>query len=229
MKKIASITAVVALFLGLIFSQVFASGSTAEIAAKRTPKPNETELGRKPDNLENQPGKQENKEKKADKTNKHAGKKTIFRGVVSSFEGSVLELSVKNGESVKISYDPNITEVKTPGHNTGEATIQVGQQVLVQAVKTDQDNYTALRVQIKPDKPQHIHRVGEVTDYQPGKSITVTDKKGSTTFRIAEGVKILPAERADSLKDGSWVTIISPRDPNGGEPVAMGIVVHPEK
>jgi hypothetical protein len=40
-------------------------------------------------------------------------------------------------------------------------------------------------------------------------------------------VKILPAERADLLVVGAWVTIISPRDVTQVEPVALGIVVHP--
>jgi len=38
----------------------------------------------------------------------------------------------------------------------------------------------------------------------------------------------LPKGRQDLLKDGAFVTVISPRSFAGVDPVAKGIVVHPE-
>ena len=163
----------------------------------------------------------------ADKANKKAGRKYNFKGEVTSFDGGVIVITGKRGGTATV--DAN-TEIKVSGPEGGAAAIQVGQQVMVQAVKVD-NGFLALRVHLFPNKPAHIHRVGQVTDYQPGVSITVQDKKGTTTFQIAPDVKILPAVRVDQLKVGSRVTIISPARVNkdAGHPVAKGIVVHPEK
>jgi hypothetical protein len=87
----------------------------------------------------------------------------------------------------------------------------------------------AIGIDVIPGKPEHVHRVGIVTAYTPGVSITVQDiQGGSSTFLLAPNLKILPADRAGDLKVGSLVTVISRRDPSGGPLTAEGIVVHPE-
>jgi hypothetical protein len=81
-----------------------------------------------------------------------------------------------------------------------------------------------------PGKPNKVHRVGIVTEYTEGSSITIQDKDGNTfTFAITSETKLLPAERAETLEVGSRVTIIAPRDPASGGVKVKGIVIHPAK
>lgn len=225
MKKNLCISIIVPLFLMLFFSQAFAASSARQdIKPKNTPKPGETESMGKPETSDAQ---QQQVDEKGNKPEKHPGKKYNFKGVVVSFDGSQLVLNTKDGTPVTFTVDEN-TDIKFSGPKDGTEKLQENQGAIVQAVKTEKDAYLAVRIHVMPDKPQRIHRVGEVTAYDDRNSITVQDKKGSTTFKIATDVKILPAERAGMLKTGARVTIISPRDPSGGMPVAKGIVIHPE-
>ena len=81
-----------------------------------------------------------------------------------------------------------------------------------------------------PGKPTKIHRVGTVTAYSAGTSITIQDKDGNLfTFALTADTKILPPDTTRTLGDGARVTIISRRDPSGGPLTAQGIVVHPDK
>jgi len=80
----------------------------------------------------------------------------------------------------------------------------------------------------KGSKPEKIHRVGIVTAYTPGESITIRAGNSMTyTFTLIGNTKILPKDRADKLAVGRRVTIISPRNVRGGALAAQGIVVHP--
>ena len=80
----------------------------------------------------------------------------------------------------------------------------------------------------RPGKPPKVHRVGIVTAYTPGTSITIQAKNGMTyTFTLTESAKILPLERTNQLTVGRRVTIIAPRDVTSGGWRALGIVVHP--
>lgn len=230
MKKTLSISLIAILLLALFFTQAFAvSSADPGVKPKQTPKPGETETVEAPEAQEVEQDQQESQGNKPDKAEKKAGKKYNFKGEVVSFDGGTLVLTPKKGGSnVTVTVDGN-TVIQFSGPKDGASEIKPGQGVMVQAVKTDGDAYLAVRVHVMPGKPQHVHRVGEVTAYEAGKSITVQDKKGSTTFQIATDVKILPAERVNMLKVGARVTIISPNDPSATTPVARGIVVHPEK
>lgn len=71
--------------------------------------------------------------------------------------------------------------------------------------------------------------VGVVVVYIPGVSITIIDQKGNQSeFALDPAVKIRPSGKADSIKVGSFVTVIAPASLNKGKQVAVGIVVHPE-
>jgi hypothetical protein len=71
-------------------------------------------------------------------------------------------------------------------------------------------------------------RVGWVTAYTPGSSITIEGHDGSfSTFSLTSSVKILPPGRASQLAVGSRVTILAKADPSTGGWMAFGIVVHP--
>jgi hypothetical protein len=227
MKKIVSVAGIVVLMCMLFITQAFAkapqtpqSGSAS--AVKATP----TALTDGSDTLT---GQTQGKGQKPDKALKHSGKKYNYKGEVASFDGTTLVITLKNGAEATLTVDEN-TVLKFPGHKDATVELQEGDQVAAQAVKTEDESYLALRVTVIPGKPERVHRVGTVTEYTEGESIMVEAKDGSTTtFKIAPDVKILPAERADSLKVGSFVTVISPRDVAGGEVIAAGIVVHPDK
>lgn len=219
MKKALSIALIVILGLGLFFSQALAFGTRPVVNTKPTPKSstttefeqNQTDQGNKPD-----------------KTNKLAGKKYNFNGVVVSYASGSLVLTDKRGQTITVALDAN-TIIKIAGSKDATTDIQPDARVIVQAVKAENQTFRALRVVVVPGKPKHVHRVGEVTAYEVGVSITVKDSKGSTTFQIAPDIKILPADRAGELKVGARVTIISPRNPSSDKLLAKGIVVHPTK
>lgn len=79
-----------------------------------------------------------------------------------------------------------------------------------------------------PGKPTIVHRVGTVTEYTPGISITILAVDGNTyPFTFTADTRILPADRAVELAVGSRVTVIAPRDPGALSWTATGIVVHP--
>src|ERR1051325_87471 len=126
----------------------------------------------------------------------------------------------------------NVPPVKnTPGtKDKAPKSIQAGMSVMIQAIRDQSYHLVALRVMAIPGKPSKIHRVGIVTEYTAGKSITIKDKKGDTySFTLNSDTKLLPAERVDSLAVGSLVTIIAPRDPASGGVTVKGIVIHPAK
>src|SRR5262249_39712384 len=131
-------------------------------------------------------------------------------------------------QTFQVTSDTRI-HIPTLGGSASLSDINVGVQAMVQVLKDD-PTLTALFITVVPGKPQPVHRVGIVTAYTPGVSITVEDKNGeSSTFLLTPDTKILPRERASQLGVGSLVTIISRRDPTGGPLTAQGIVVHPNK
>lgn len=71
--------------------------------------------------------------------------------------------------------------------------------------------------------------LGVVVAYLPGVSITIIDVHGiQTEFALDSSLKIEPADKADSLKVGSFVTIIAPANVDKTKKTAVGIVVHPK-
>ena len=162
----------------------------------------------------------------AEKAQARPGKKVHYKGTVESYSGSSLTLTLKDGSSATVLLDDD-TIIHFSG---GEGELAEGLTVGVQAAQGQEgDPPVAIKIQVITGKPEKIHRVGIVTSYSPGASITIEGKNGTTTFAIDPEVKILPEERADLLAVGSSVTIISPRDPAGSDPIAAGIVVHPDQ
>lgn len=213
MKKFSIIS------LSLIVLTLFAASSviTSSVSAQGGPKPKNT------------PG-----AKATEKAGAHelaaAGTREHFKGTITLVDAASMTLTLKDGSTVSMAIAPATTvKAKRAGRPTGTETLQPGMQVNVQAVRGEDGSLTALRIQAIPGKPSKIHRVGTVTDYQPGVSITVADKDGqATSFALTADTKILPQERADQLAVGSRVTIINPRDPQGGTVAAQGIVIHPD-
>ena len=156
------------------------------------------------------------------------GKHENFKGVIIEMGETNLTLELKDGTSVTIALTAD-TVYKMRGNKEGDAAdLQTGMRAVVQAVRTDEDTLTARRVRIIPDKPERVHRVGIVTEYLPGESITIQAKDGQFyTFLLTAETKILPKARVNLLGSGVPVTIIAPRDPGEQTLTASGIVVHP--
>ena len=199
----------------LITSQVFASPSSAKGG---TPGPNT-------------PGAQAT-EKADDKGSNEAknpkGKHEHYKGTVTAVDSGSLTLTQRDGSSVTIGLTAD-TRIKFPGRKDSAPTaLQTGMNVTVQAIRDQSNNLVARMVMVIPGKPSKIHRVGVVTAYTAGQSITIKDKNGdSFTFSLSPETKLLPAERADLLSIGARVTVIAPRDPSSGDLTARGIVIHP--
>ena len=126
-----------------------------------------------------------------------------------------------------ITLDTRIN-IPTLGKFVTFADLLTGLQVHIRAQQDDGGLYTALSVIVTPGKPTRIHRVGVVTDYQPGVSITIQANDGNLyLFTLTPDTKILPAAWVDQLVVEARVTIISPRSVTTGQSIATGIVVHP--
>jgi hypothetical protein len=155
------------------------------------------------------------------------GKPEHYKGTISAYDSASITLTLVDGTSVTIGITPD-TRVHGPGKGGVAITPQVGMTAMVQARRDESNNLVARFIQIIPGKPALTHRVGEVTEYTEGSSITILAMDGNSyTFTLTAETKILPAERADELAVGSWVTIIAPRDPAMLGWTATGIVVHP--
>jgi hypothetical protein len=156
------------------------------------------------------------------------GKPQHFKGIIKAAGAGSLTLTLDDGTDVNFIIGPD-TRIKAPGiKGETDAVLQVGLQAMVQAVADDGGNLVARSIMIIPGKPVLAHRVGWVTEYTPGVSITIQAHDGNLyTFTLLPDAKILPAERAGELAVGSRVTIIAPRDPASLGWTAFGIVVHP--
>jgi len=199
----------------LVTSQAFASPSVA----KGTPGP-KTPGAQATENADDKAPKQ------ADKPQK--GKHENFKGTVSAVDSGSITLTLRDGSSVTIGLSAD-THLKFPGpKNSAPSSIEVGMNAMVQAIHDESNNLVARSVMVIPGKPTKVHRVGVVTAYIAGQSITIQDKDGNTyTFTLNADTKLLPTERAGMLAVGSRVTIIAPRDPASGGFITRGIVIHP--
>ena len=215
----------VLLFLLVAFALLFAStqafASPSNVPnAKKTPGAQATEMATKKAD-----------EDKGNKNDEHGkGKHEHFKGTVAAVDSASITLTLKDGSSVTVGLTSD-TRIKFAGpKDSAPANIQVGIHAMVQAIRDSSGNLVARAVMVIPGKPSRIHRVGVVTKYTPGVSITIQDKDGNTfSFTLSSETKLLPAERAEQLAVGSRVTIIAPRDPASGGVTVKGIVIHPAK
>lgn len=160
-----------------------------------------------------------------------------FKGEVASFDTTQVVITLKDGTLVTILLTED-TLIKAPKLNPNKKpkvegaplvvpALQVGMKVSIKAVVQD-STITALKIRVIPGKPVKVYRVGVVTEYTAGTSLTVLSKSGgSSTFLLTATTKYLPAERMAELAVGRTVTVISPRDVTGAPLVALGVVIHP--
>lgn len=151
-----------------------------------------------------------------------------YRGIIAAVQPTSLTLTLPDGSTLVFQIDAG-TRVKVPGlHGETSGSLGVGAEVMIQAAREKDDELIARSIMIIPAKPVLAHRVGLVTDYTPGLSITIQASDGNVfTFGLTADTSILPAQRAGELSPGSLVTVIAPRDPSRLGWTALGIVVHP--
>jgi hypothetical protein len=162
----------------------------------------------------------------AAQADKH-GKSTIYRGTLSAVDASSLTIALEDGSSVALAITPE-TRIRVPGPQAQGDTLIVGMHVVAQARTDANDNLIARSVMAIPGRPTLTHRVGTVTAYAAGSSITILAADGQTyIFTLTAGTKLLPAGLADTLAVDSRVTVIAPRDVSVLGWTATGVVVHP--
>jgi hypothetical protein len=158
------------------------------------------------------------------------GAKSDWRGVISFIDCAVPTFTVDTGggNSAILALTAD-TKVSIGSMRNGSCLdLAVGQKVMVQGTDDGQGNLTASIVRAVPGKPTKVHRVGVVSDYVPGVSITILAHDGNYySFLLSPDTKILPAARANELAVGRLVTIIARRFFGAGPWPAQGIVVHP--
>ena len=150
-----------------------------------------------------------------------------LRGTIAAVDAASLTLTLNDGSTVTVNLTSE-TRIRIPtlGREATAADLRPGVTVGVCAIQDSSGLLTARIILIIPGKPSLMHRVGVVTDYQPGVSITIQATDGNTySFLVTGETQILPVERVNQLIVGARVTIIAPRDVTGGEPTAQGIVV----
>lgn len=258
MKKFVFVTILLAISMTMIFTQAFAKPPTPKVNPHKTEvasqgasnahknaRMNNTNDSLQPQDAE-EPGDSEVDESEtpdepdapaapADKPGKSGEQhgngqgKSNFNGSVTSVTDTGYVITLKDGTEITVTLDET-TNLKVPTlKDTTEYKLVAGQRVVMRTVKNEDGTYSVVAAHVIPGKPEKIHRVGEVTDYVPGVSITIMGKDGKeTTFALTDMTKILNGDETVELAIGSFVTIISPRDPSGGELTANGIVVHTE-
>lgn len=154
------------------------------------------------------------------------GIKENYKGTITLIDADSIELKQKGDVLITIPLSSG-TVVKIPTKNDATlADLKAGMKVTVKTLRVD-DVLTATKIVLIPGKPTKVYRVGVVTDYQPGVSITIQAKNElSYTFLLTADTKILPAGQADQLVAGVVVTVISPRNPGSLDRTATGIVLH---
>jgi predicted nucleic acid-binding protein len=156
-------------------------------------------------------------------------KKENYQGTISVVDAGSVTLLLKDG-SVLVFAVTEETRLTMP--TLKAATLEdfeLGRNVKVKAIRAEDDTLTALSMKLVPGKPEKKYRVGIVTEYTPGESITIQAKEDKLfTYLLTEDTKILPTEREALLQVGAKVTIISPRDLTRIDQTALKIVVHPE-
>jgi hypothetical protein len=156
-------------------------------------------------------------------------KKENYLGKISAVEAGSITLLLKDDSLVTFVVTEE-TRLSMPTFKEAMLeNFEVGRKVKVKAVRAEDESLTALSISLVPGKPVKKYRVGVVTEYTPGESITIQAKDDLLyTYLLTEDTKILPVEREEMLQVGAKVTIISPRDLTKIDQTAKKIVVHPE-
>ncbi|MGE5265056.1 MAG: DUF5666 domain-containing protein [Acidobacteriota bacterium] len=152
------------------------------------------------------------------------GRHAIF-GTVTGKSGSTFTVSTKQG-AVVVTVTPS-TRIHLPGkRNATLADIAIGDRVAVNGTPT-KDGLTAKQVAVAPGKPTVQHRVGKVTAYTAGSSITIETVQGKSETFAVNGQTVIRNPKGSGVAVGDRVTIVARRVPATDTFTARAIVVHP--
>jgi len=229
MKRFIYPIIIVLVVLLLSVTQVVAAPEANKGGVKPTPNEKHNDQGEKNTGQGAKPEKPTKPEKPSESEKPVKLEKVNVKGMIVDLSEASITIENQKDGALMTFVVTSETQVKIPRLKDTKITdLKVGQDVTIKGTKAEDGALTALKITLIPGKYEKYSRVGEVTDYQPGVSITITDKNNELfTFKVTEDTIILPKDRANELAVGRRVTIIMPRDVTGGEPTAKKIVVHP--
>jgi len=146
-------------------------------------------------------------------------------GTISSKSGDTFTVSTKQGDVVVAVSAATKFHIPTK-RNATFADLAVGDRVAVSGTPTA-SGLTAKQVAVAPGKPTIRHRVGTVTAYTPGTSITIQAAQGGSETFALTGQTTIRNPKGSGVAVGDQVTIVSRRDPGSDTSTASAIVVHP--
>lgn len=170
------------------------------------------------------------------------GELRVYQGIVDAVGDQSLTLKLSSNAVITVVVSDTVkVNVQGVKPRATLSDVEVGARVLVQVRKAADGSLTAVHINAFPPKPEKRQRVGIVTEYTPGVSITIQGKDGlagtdgvttthtvTTTYILTTTTVILPAGRSSQLAVGVRVTIIAPHAAaKGSQLVAQGIVIHP--
>jgi hypothetical protein len=154
-------------------------------------------------------------------------KNYAFVGNMTVKSSSMFKITTKKQVDVPVTVNDE-TKYKVPGVKEASlANFNVGDRVAVLAAEITPGTYTALHVNLIPGKPVSVQRVGTVSVYVAGASITITGKKvDASTFVVNSNTKIVGKKGApDTVAVGDRVTVTASRDPATDTYTAKTIMV----
>lgn len=147
-------------------------------------------------------------------------------GTVTKKSAASFNITTKQGDETVIVSSNTKFHIPTK-KNATYADLGVGDQVAVNGTPTA-SGLEAKQVAVAPGKPTTQHRVGTVSNYNAGSSITIQDAQGkSETFALTSQTEI-QNPKGSGVTVGDKVTIVSRRDPSTDVFTASAIVVHPQ-
>lgn len=156
-------------------------------------------------------------------------KRHSYFGEVTSVDADTFVLETKKGETITVLVTEK-TKIHIPTlKNATLADVFVGDRAAVNGAP-GAEGLTAKNVAVAPGKPAVQHRVGIVTAYTAGASITIEDAKGGTeTFALTADTVIRGPKGVSAVVVGDRVTVVARRQPSTDVFTATAIVVHPKQ
>jgi hypothetical protein len=224
-KKLIFVILIAMLVTFMTVTTVLAAPARATDGAKKTPDASETAKPGK-GNSDSKPGNSGNNGNKPTKSPIY--KVLNFQGIVMNVSSESMTLLRKDGTAVTLIFTPQSTvKVPTNSKNSTIADLQINMRVTVHAyMDLDTGEIYVRSINVIPGAPEQFNRVGTVSDYQPGVSITIADETGATqTFIVTVDTQIILQDPTLTLAVGSQVTIVTPLNDNADTPTAAAIVV----
>lgn len=224
-KKLIFVVLIAMLITLMTVTTVLAAPAPVADGAKKTPDASATDKPGK-GNSDSKPGKGgEN----GNKPTKNPVYKVLNeKGIVMNVSAESMLLLKNDGSTVTLIFTPQSTvKIPTNSKNSTIADLQINMRVTVHAYMDLDTGIIYVRsINVIPGEPAKYNRVGNVTDYQPGISITIADETGLTqTFVLTADTQIILQDPTLTLGIGSQVTIVTALHDNAETPIAAAIVV----